>query len=54
VRGTLEIILRGWRRAQISKEAARELLQALPVRSTLHLRPEFMANVLEQIDRHKD
>ena len=49
VRGTVGLILRGWQRKQISKAAARDLLKALPVKSTLHLRPGFLANVLEQI-----
>jgi hypothetical protein len=44
------LILRGWRRQQISKAAARDLLKALPAKSTLHLRPGFLANVLEQIN----
>ena len=50
VRGTVGLILRGWRRQQISKAAARDLLKALPAKSTLHLRPGFLANVLEQIN----
>ena len=50
VRGTVGLILRGWRREQISKAAARDLLKALTVKSTLHLRPGFLANVLEQIN----
>jgi len=49
VRGTVGLILRGWQRKQISKAAACDLLKALPVKSTLHLRPGFLANVLEQI-----
>lgn len=49
VRGTVGLILRGWQRKQISKAAARDLLKALPVKSTLHLRPSFLAHVLEQI-----
>ena len=47
VRGTVGLILRGWQRKQISKTTARDLLKALPVKSTLHLRPEFLANILE-------
>ena len=50
VRGTVGLILRGWRRKQISKATACDLLKALPVKSTLHLRPGFLANVLEQVD----
>jgi len=50
VRGTVGLILRGWQRKQISKTTARDLLKALPVKSTLHLRPGFLANVLEQIN----
>lgn len=49
VRGTVGLILRGWRRKQISKVAARDLLKALATKSTLHLRPGFLAHVLEQI-----
>jgi predicted nucleic acid-binding protein len=49
VRGTVGLILRSWQRKQISKMAARDLLKALPVKSTLHLRPGFLASVLEQI-----
>ena len=49
VRGTVGLILRGWRRAQISKAEACDLLRALPKRSTLHLRPGFLENILEQI-----
>lgn len=49
VRGTVGLILRGWQRGQISKAAAVALLKALPVRSTLHLRPGFLARVLEEI-----
>ncbi len=50
VRGTVGLVLRGWQRKQISKAAACDLLKALPVKSTLHLRPGFLANVLEQIN----
>jgi predicted nucleic acid-binding protein len=50
VRGTVGLILRGWQRKQISKTAACDLLQALPEKSTLHLRPGFLTNVLEQIN----
>lgn len=49
VRGTVGLILRGWRRDQISKTEARDLLKALPRKSTLHLRPGFIESVLEQI-----
>ena len=49
VRGTVGLILRGWQRKQISKAAACDLLKALPVKSTLHLRPGFLVNILEQI-----
>ena len=49
VRGTVGLILRGWQRKQISIEATRDLLRALPVKSTLHLRPGFLTRVLEQI-----
>jgi len=54
VRGTVGLILRGWQRKQISKVAARDLLKALPLKSTLHLRPGFLANVLEQINDRTD
>lgn len=50
VRGTVGLILRGWQRKQISKAAARDLLKSLPLKSTLHLRPGFLAHVLEQVD----
>ena len=50
VRGTVGLILRAWQRKQISKTAARDLLKALPMRSTLYLRPGFLASVLEQIN----
>ncbi len=50
VRGTVGLILRAWQRKQISKSVAHDLLKALPVKSTLHLRPGFLANVLERID----
>ncbi len=49
VRGTVGLILRGWLLKQITKAEARDLLRALPKKSTLHLRPGFLANVLEQI-----
>ena len=54
VRGTVGLILRGWQRKLISKAAARDLLKVLPVKSTLHLRPGFLANVLEQINDKTD
>ena len=50
VRGTVGLILRGWQRKQISKAAAQDLLKALPAKSTLHLRPGFLARVLDELN----
>jgi predicted nucleic acid-binding protein len=50
VRGTVGLILRGWQRKQISKADARDLLKALPKRSTLHLHSELLARVLRQLN----
>ncbi len=41
--------LRAWRREQISKAEACDLLSALPDRSTLHLRPSFLEMILRQL-----
>lgn len=50
VRGTIGLILRGWQRQQITKTEAGDLLRSLPSKSTLHLRPGFLAWVLEQLN----
>ena len=50
VRGTVGLILRGWQRKQITKTEAAGLLRLLPSKSSLHLRPGFLARVLEQLN----
>jgi len=50
VRGTVGLILRAWARAQIAKPEARQLLSALPQKSTLHLRREFLDSVLSALN----
>ncbi len=49
VRGTIGLILRAWRRNQLPKSGAIELLKSLPAKSTLHLRPGFLLHILEQL-----
>jgi predicted nucleic acid-binding protein len=50
VRGTVGLILRGWQRKQISKAEARNLLQALPKNSTLHLHLGLLEKILQQLN----
>lgn len=50
VRGTVGLILRGWQRKQISQTEARNLLQALPTNSTLHLHAGFIKKILQQLN----
>ena len=50
VRGTVGLILRGWVRGEITKAAARELLRALPKKSTLYLRARFLEEILQQLN----
>jgi predicted nucleic acid-binding protein len=48
VRGTVGLILRGWLRKQITKTEAREMLRALPLKSSLHLRAGFLEKVFAE------
>lgn len=47
--GTLGLILRAFRLGRISRVEAVQILEELPLRTTLHLRREFLANVIAQI-----
>lgn len=49
VRGTVGLILRGWRRQQITKDKAHDLLRALPERSSLHLRSSLLEKILIEL-----
>lgn len=50
VRGTVGLILRAWRRGQVAKPEALDLLRALPTKSTLHLRAELLERVLRELN----
>lgn len=47
--GTLGILLRSLRRGQRSRQQVLELLQEIPSRSTLHLRPSLLLSIVEQV-----
>jgi predicted nucleic acid-binding protein len=49
VLGTVGLILRGWQRRQITQTEARNLLQALPKNSTLHLHLGLLEKILRQL-----
>jgi predicted nucleic acid-binding protein len=46
-RGTLGVLVRAVRRGQRSREEVLQLLASIPVRTTLHVRPALLAEVLE-------
>lgn len=49
VHGTIGILIRSIRRGQHSKEEVIALLRQLPIRSTLHIRPRFLEEVIGNI-----
>jgi predicted nucleic acid-binding protein len=48
-RGTLGLLVRAIRRHQLSKAEAIELLRQIPERSTLHIRPGLLKEIIRQI-----
>ena len=50
VRGTVGLILRGWRRQQITKDKAHNLLRSLPKKSSLHLRSSLLERILLELN----
>jgi len=50
--GTLGILLRAIRRGQRSKDSLLEILRELPQRSSLHLKPSLLDNVIREAEEH--
>jgi predicted nucleic acid-binding protein len=50
VHGSLGILLRAIRRGQCSKDDVVRTLHELPARSTLHIRPELLREVIENLE----
>ena len=50
--GTLGILLRAIRRGQRSKDSLLEVLRELPQRSSLHLKPSLLDDVIREAERH--
>lgn len=53
-RGTLGILLRSWRRGINTQQQLLSLLEDIPQRSTLHIRPQLLRTVIEQITADGD
>lgn len=51
VHGTIGILLRGIRRGQRTRSQVVDLLRQIPVRSTLHIRPTLLREILEEVER---
>lgn len=49
VHGTLGILLRAIRRQQLSKQQVIDLLQAIPEKTTLHIRPTLLEQVIQEV-----
>jgi predicted nucleic acid-binding protein len=47
--GTLGLLLRAIRRRQLSKERVLDLLHQIPGRSTLHIRPGLLTEIIQQV-----
>jgi predicted nucleic acid-binding protein len=47
--GTIGLLVRGIRRRQMSKEHVLALLSQIPKRSTLHIRPALLAEIIRQV-----
>jgi predicted nucleic acid-binding protein len=52
VHGTLGMIIRAMRRGQRSRDEVLNLLRAIPDRTTLHLKPALLHEVIAQIEAH--
>lgn len=50
VHGSVGILLRAIRRHQRTSEAVLSILQELPWRSTLHIRPDLLAEIIAQVE----
>ncbi len=48
-RGTLGLLVRAIRRRQLSKAAVLDLLRQIPERSTLHIRPGLLDDIVRQV-----
>lgn len=48
-RGTLGLLVRAIRRRHLSKVEALELLRQIPERSTLHIRPDLLVEIIRQV-----
>lgn len=53
-RGTLGIVVRAIRKRIRSREQVVEILTQLPSRSTLHLKPSLLAEVIRDVETHTD
>jgi predicted nucleic acid-binding protein len=51
VHGTLGILLRAIRRGQRSAQEVLELLRAIPGRSTLHIKPSLLLEIVAEVER---
>lgn len=52
--GTIGLLLRAIRRRQLSKAQVVALLKQIPERSSLHIRPVLLAEIIQQIELAKD
>lgn len=51
IHGTIGILLRGIRRGQRTRSQVIDLLRQIPVRSTLHIRPTLLREIVEEVER---
>ena len=49
VHGTLGILLRSIRRGQLTAPRVADLLRAIPERSTLHIKPSLLREILAEV-----
>jgi hypothetical protein len=50
VQGTLGILLRAIRRQQREPRTVADLLRAIPTRSTLHIRPNLLNEIIAEVE----
>jgi predicted nucleic acid-binding protein len=50
VHGSIGVLIRAIRRGQLSRDEVIERLRELPVRSTLHIRPRLLQEIIDNIE----
>ena len=51
VHGTIGLVIRGFRRQHRTKQQVLEILRAIPVRSTLFIKPSLLASICDRVEQ---